>query len=44
MSRIKQGKELTCMQEQVREINLEFGRPDVAQALERMRMELRLSN
>ena len=43
MSRIKQGKELTRMQEQVREINLEIGRPAVAQALERMRMELRLS-
>ena len=43
MSRIKQGKELIRMQEQVREINLEIGRPAVAQALERMRMELRLS-
>lgn len=31
------------MQEQVREINLEIGHPAVAQALERMRMELRLS-
>ena len=31
------------MQEQVREINLEIGRPAAAQALERMRMELRLS-
>lgn len=31
------------MQEQVREINLEIGRPAVTQALERMRMELRLS-
>ena len=31
------------MQEQVREINLEIGHPAVAQALERMRMELRMS-
>ena len=31
------------MQEQVREIKLEIGRPAAAQALERMRMELRLS-
>lgn len=31
------------MQEQVREINLEIGRPAVKQALERMRLELRLS-
>ncbi|MDO5547143.1 MAG: hypothetical protein Q4F79_01505 [Eubacteriales bacterium] len=31
------------MQQDVREINLEIGKPAVAEALDRMRMELRLS-